>query len=346
MASTTTTRELAKAAALEILRRGERPTAEKVRAVVGRGAQQTILSALDEFWADLGERVCEPRLPAAVVDAAAALWSGALTEAARVWDGERADGAARVADLTAAVAALRAERAGQEAQLEAVQGDHRQLTQRLDDTTATLGATRQAVAELQDRVQELEGVEAALRADLATERAGRVGDQTTWLQQVDETRQRLKAAEGALAKTQGAFDQVREAEAAQRAELARTTQRGADLERQLQEQVAAGAALHTRLDDQAGAVQGLRAALATATREREQAASAAAQADAEGATLRARCEALEQERYTHLAQLAAGSAASAEAARALRRDLQDLLRPVLEQRHPTAVDDPVAGTPP
>jgi hypothetical protein len=86
-------------------------------------------------------------------------------------------------------------------------------------------------------------------------------------------------------------------------------------------------------------------ALATATRERDQATAGLAQANAECATLRARCADLEQERQTHLAQLAAGSAASAEAAQALRRDLQDLLRPVLEQRHPTAADNPSPATP-
>ncbi len=96
--------------------------------------------------------------------------------------------------------------------------------------------------------------------------------------------------------------------------------RGADLERHLEDQVAAVAALRTRAADQAAQLHGLRDALATAVRERDQAAGAAAQADAECATLRARFADLEQERHTHLAQLAAGSAASAEAAPALRRD--------------------------
>jgi chromosome segregation ATPase len=345
MTATTTTRAVAKAAALTILRGGERPTAEKVRAVVGRGAQQTILGALDEFWAELGERVREPRLPAAVVDAAAALWSGALQEAARQWEGERADGAARIADLTATVAALRVERAAQEERLAAAEGDHRQLTARLTAETAALDATRAEAAELRQRVHALEAGAAALRTTLAAECAGREDDQVTWLKQIDEARQRLKAAEGALAKTQGALDQAREAEAAQRAELARATQRGADQERRLQEQVAAVAALSARGEGQVAQLQGLQVALATATREHDQVARAAAQANAECATLRARCADLEQERQTHLAQLAAGSTASAEAAQALRRELQDLLRPVLEQRHPPAADNPSPATP-
>jgi len=345
MTGTTTTRELAKVAALEILRRGERPTAEKVRAVVGRGAQQTILSALDEFWAELGERVCEPRLPATVVDAAAALWSLALQEGAQQWDTERAGATTRVAELAAVVDRQRAEHAALLAQCDQYQGENRQLTVRLDEATLALGATRQEAADLLNRVHGLDAVAAALQGELAAERTGRAGDQATWLQQVDETRQHLKAAEGALVKTQRALDQVRDTEAAQRADLARTSQRGADLERQLQEHRASLAAARALGDDQAAQAEELRAVLTTATRERDQAAGAAAQADAECATLRARCAHLEQERQTHLAQLAAGRAASAEAARALRRDLQELLRPVLEQRHPTTATAPVPGAP-
>ncbi|WP_295434909.1 DNA-binding protein [uncultured Thiodictyon sp.] len=344
MASTTTTRESAKTAALAILRRGERPTAEKVRAAVGHGAQQTILSALDEFWADLGERLGEPRLPAAVVDAAAALWSLALQEGAQQWDTERAAAATRMADLAAVVDRQREEQTAVLAQCDQHQGENRQLTARLDEASAALAATRQEAADLRDQVQGLDLVVAALRTELAAERTGRAGDQATWLQQVDETRQRLKATEGALVKTQGALDHVRDTEAAQRADLARTSQRGADLERHLQEQVAAVAALRARGEDQAAQQRGLQTALATATRECDQAVGAAAQADAECATLRARCAHLEQERQTHLAQLAAGREASAEAARALRRDLQELLRPVLEQRHPTTA--PVPGAAP
>ena len=344
MLSTPTTRDLAKTAALAILRRGERPTAEKVRAEVGHGAQQTILSALDEFWAALGERLCEPRLPPTVVDAAAALWSLALTEGAQQWDTERAAVAARVADLAAVIDRQREEQVALLAQCDQYEVENRHLTARLDEATVALGATRQEAADLMHRVHGLEAVAAALRSELAAERTARAGDQATWLQQVDETRQRLKAAEGVLAKTQRALDQIRDTEAAQRADLARTSQRGADLDRHLQEQVVAVAALRARGEDQTAQLREMQAALAMATRERDQAAGAAAQADAECATLRARCAYLEQERQTHLAQLAAGSEASVEAARALRRDLQELLRPVLEQRHPTTA--PVPGAAP
>jgi chromosome segregation ATPase len=249
-----------------------------------------------------------------------------------------------MADLAAVVDRQREEQTAVLAQCDQHQGENRQLTARLDEASAALAATRQEAADLRDQVQGLDLVVAALRTELAAERTGRAGDQATWLQQVDETRQRLKATEGALVKTQGALDHVRDTEAAQRADLARTSQRGADLERHLQEQVAAVAALRARGEDQAAQQRGLQTALATATRECDQAVGAAAQADAECATLRARCAHLEQERQTHLAQLAAGREASAEAARALRRDLQELLRPVLEQRHPTTA--PVPGAAP
>ena len=340
MASTSTTRNLAKTAALTILRRGERPTAEKVRAAVGHGAQQTILSALDEFWAELGERLREPRLPAAVVDAAVALWSLALKEGAQQWDAERAAAATRVAELAAVIDELRVEQAALLAQCDQYQVENRQLTARLDEATLALGATRQEAADLTDQVVGLEAVAAALRGELAAERTGRAGDQATWLQQVDETRQRLKAAEGALAKTQGALDHVRDTEAAQRADLARTGQRGADLERQLQEHRASLAAARALGDDQAAQAEELRAVLATALRERDHAVNATAQLSGECAALRARCADLEGERHTQVAQLAVLSEAAAQASQALRRDLRELLRPMLAQRPPSAADEP------
>ena len=340
MTSTTTTRALAKAAALEILRHGERPTAEKVRAALGHGAQQTILSALDEFWAELGARLREPRLPAAVVDAAAALWSLALTEGAQQWDTERAAAATRVAELAAVIDDLRVEQAALLAQCDQHQGENRQLAARLDEASAGLAATRQEAADLRDQVQGLDLVVAALRTELAAERAGREGDQATWLTQLDEARQRLKAADAAVAKTQAALDQVREAEATHRAEVARTTQHSADLERQLQEHRASLAAVRAHGDDQAVQTEGLRAALATALRECDQAVDATSQVSGECAALRARCGDLEQERHTHLAQLAVLGEAAAEASQALRRDLQELLRPVLAQRQPSVGDEP------
>ncbi len=72
-----------------------------------------------------------------------------------------------------------------------------------------------------------------------------------------------------MAKTQAALDQVREAEATHRAAVARTTQRSADLERQLHEHRASLAAVRARGDDQAAQTAGLRAVLATALRERD-----------------------------------------------------------------------------
>lgn len=340
MASTTTTRALAKTAALAILRRGERPTAEKVRAAVGHGAQQTILSALDEFWAELGERLREPRLPAAVVDAAAALWSLALKEGAQQWDTERAAAATRVAELASVSERQREEQAALLAQCDQHQGENRQLTTRLDGATAALGTTRREAADLRDQVQGRDRVVGALRTELAAERAGREADQATWLTQLDEVRQRLKAADGAVTKTQAALNQVREAEATHRVAVACTTQRSADLERQLQEHRASLAAVRARGDDQAAQTEALRAALATALRERDQAVDAAAQLSGECAALRTRCADLQGERHTQVAQLAVLSEAAAQASQALRRDLQELLRPVLAQRRPSAGEEP------
>ncbi len=99
-------------------------------------------------------------------------------------------------------------------------------------------------------------------------------------------------------------------------------------------------------DDQTAQTEGLRAALATALRERDRTVDAAAQVSGECAALRARCADLEGERHTHLTQLAVLGEAAAQAFQSLRRDLQELLRPVLAQRQPSAVvEPPPAGAP-
>lgn len=83
-------KQSSKASAMAILCTGQRPTAEQVRQTIGQGAQQTILTALDEFWAEVGERLREPRLPEALVNPVRELWVQALEEAQRQWASEKA----------------------------------------------------------------------------------------------------------------------------------------------------------------------------------------------------------------------------------------------------------------
>jgi hypothetical protein len=75
-------------AADSLLRDGQRPTIEKVRARIGRGSPNTINPLLDAWWSRLAGRLdagpaALHRLPEAVAQAAEGLWMQALNEARR-----------------------------------------------------------------------------------------------------------------------------------------------------------------------------------------------------------------------------------------------------------------------
>jgi|SRR5580700_1005644 chromosome segregation ATPase len=74
-------------AATALLKRGERPTIEKLREALGGGAPDTITDALSRYWKDLGARIeGDPaslsRLPAEIADLTDSLWRRALSLAA------------------------------------------------------------------------------------------------------------------------------------------------------------------------------------------------------------------------------------------------------------------------
>jgi hypothetical protein len=75
-------------AADALLRDGERPTIEKVRARIGRGSPNTINPLLDQWWSRLAGRLdagpaALHRLPEPVAHAAEGLWLQALDDARR-----------------------------------------------------------------------------------------------------------------------------------------------------------------------------------------------------------------------------------------------------------------------
>ena len=74
-------------AADSLLRSGERPTIEKIRAKLGRGSPNTINPMLDAWWKTLSARLdagpaALHRLPETVAHVAEALWMQALDQGA------------------------------------------------------------------------------------------------------------------------------------------------------------------------------------------------------------------------------------------------------------------------
>src|SRR5277367_5179714 len=75
-------------AADTLLRSGERPTIEKVRAKIGKGSPNTINPMLDAWWKTLSARLdtgpqALHRLPESVAHIAEAMWMQALDEGKR-----------------------------------------------------------------------------------------------------------------------------------------------------------------------------------------------------------------------------------------------------------------------
>jgi hypothetical protein len=90
-------------AADTLLRAGNRPTVEKVRAKIGRGSPNTINPMLDAWWTTLSARLDSGpaalhRLPESVAHVAEALWLQALEETRRRISIEQRD-SARLAEL-------------------------------------------------------------------------------------------------------------------------------------------------------------------------------------------------------------------------------------------------------
>jgi hypothetical protein len=90
-------------AADSLLRAGERPTNDKVRAKIGKGSPNTINPMLDAWWKALSARLDSGsaalhRLPESVAHVAEALWMQALEEANRRAVLEQRD-SARIAEL-------------------------------------------------------------------------------------------------------------------------------------------------------------------------------------------------------------------------------------------------------
>jgi chromosome segregation ATPase len=83
------------AAAQAILLTGVRPTVDGIREALKAGSQRTLLTGLQRFWKELGERLSgvpdtRRRLPASVADLADSLWQTALTMATEGAEGSAA----------------------------------------------------------------------------------------------------------------------------------------------------------------------------------------------------------------------------------------------------------------
>ena len=222
------TQEQVNAAIEQLLKAGERPTIERVRATLGTGSPNTLTRMLDVWWQGLHERLTAqrrsaalPDSPPAVVDAASALWEAALAagqaHAEALVAPERAALADTLAKAEAAVAADRAARAAMETQLATVKGEaeahHAALVmsdQRNSDLqrqVATQQAEIQALSLRLDAtlsrhhfvVQQAESERAAAATERESLQAHLRQAEDGAYAEVDRVRQELKTAKAELA---------------------------------------------------------------------------------------------------------------------------------------------------
>jgi len=85
-------------AADRLLVAGERPTVDRIRAVLGSGSPNTVIRHLDAWWANAGQRLAMsarhmalPDAPDSVTALASALWTEALTAARVAMEAQLAD---------------------------------------------------------------------------------------------------------------------------------------------------------------------------------------------------------------------------------------------------------------
>lgn len=273
-------------AADAILARGERPTIEKVRQLLGTGSPNTVTPLLDAWYKALGARVAglqasgsQDRAPSAVASAFKLFWDTAMAEA-----------------RTAAEREL----AGQREKLQAGQAE-------LAEQQRVLQATRSALEEgmrlAQEQAAELNGV---------------LQERTTKLAQAEtQVRQLTKSLEEAQAATAAAHASAREQLTQQtrihEEERRVASERAAANERRLNAEVD-----RARQDAKAARDDAARA-IARAQEEREHDARAAREASERCAALQGQCEQLRAqvvgaEQETARAEARAREAAHAKAA--------------------------------
>lgn len=161
------TRELVPEVASRIFAAGDRPTLDKIRAVIGKGSATTIQSALNEWWETLGKRFKDqahhPALPDAIADAANTFWTAALKEAEAALARHREEADARV------VAAENSKRQAEEA-MKAAEEEKKTAMGALDSANATIDGLERTLAAESAHKASLEQQGATLRAEAADAR--------------------------------------------------------------------------------------------------------------------------------------------------------------------------------
>ncbi len=218
----------------ELLLTGERPTIERVRAVLGTGSPNTLIKHLDAWWKRLGERLTEkqyqlslPDAPPDVAEAASTIWRIALEKARELAQ----------ADLHEEQKRLQHERNCMEAERLA-------MAKGIEEARATASESCRALEKAQLQIEGLERVRdqqqaliRTLEAELARERsaaeATRAEVEATTRQLDESRRQAIADRDAATTYIQGIENRAHQEVDRARTELVTSAKRVAQLEKDL-----------------------------------------------------------------------------------------------------------------
>lgn len=221
MARPGVTQEHVKAAADALLRAGERPTIERVRAQLGTGSPNTLTRLLDVWWQDLGQRLhaveaklALPAAPPSVVEAASTLWTEAL-RSAEIIVGEQAAAlhnvlAAERAALADAQRALAEQEAARLAELQDLRHRLSLAETQRDDANTRLGEQAEQLADLQRQRDQLQHQITQLAESITIEQTRREALESSHRAERDRNVALLQSVENrALQETDRAREEVK-----------------------------------------------------------------------------------------------------------------------------------------
>jgi chromosome segregation ATPase len=158
MARTGITQAQVDAAADALLKAGDRPTIDRVRALLGTGSPNTLIRLLDDWWSHLGQRLSAkeagmalPGAPPEAEEAAGTMWRVAL-EHAKAWAHSQIEGERAVLRSDRSTMQQRAA-AAVDAATKAEQREAKSV-ELLEASKARIGDLERLVAEQQIRLEE------------------------------------------------------------------------------------------------------------------------------------------------------------------------------------------------
>lgn len=214
-------------AADALLQEGARPTIERIRLRLGRGSPNTVSPMLERWFGGLGQRLLgsapstqDDTVPAAVTQAAQALWSSACAaaegSAAQAWSARQATQDAAAQELEAARTQLQAREALLHERVQAMESALALSTQQLSESNergkaqqTRLEQHEQEVRDLRSAAlrsserlaalqQQLEQAQEQARSERQAIEARHGANERRWLEEVDRARQETRKSALAL----------------------------------------------------------------------------------------------------------------------------------------------------